>query len=48
MPKALEAIAALKGKWAGVSDRASLDQPAINVPKGIRARNDHQKAAGAR
>ena len=32
MPKALEAIAALKGKWAGVSDRASLDQPAINVP----------------
>ena len=32
MPKALEAIAALKGKWAGVSDRASLDQPAVNVP----------------
>ena len=32
MPKALDAIAALKGRWAGVSDRASLDQPAINVP----------------
>lgn len=32
MPKALDAIAALKGRWTGVSDRASLDQPAINVP----------------
>ncbi len=32
MPKALEAIAALKGKWPGVTDRASLDQPALNVP----------------
>ncbi len=32
MPKALDAIAALRGKWSGVTDRASLDQPAINVP----------------
>jgi NADH-quinone oxidoreductase subunit C len=32
MPTALDAIAALKGKWAGVNDRASLDHPAINVP----------------
>ena len=32
MPKALDAIAALKGKWSGVTDRASLDQAAINVP----------------
>ncbi len=32
MPKALEALAALKGRWAGVADRASLDHPAVNVP----------------
>jgi NADH-quinone oxidoreductase subunit C len=32
MPAASDAIAALKGRWAGVSDRASLDHPAINVP----------------
>ena len=32
MPKALDAIAALKGRWAGVTDRATLDQPAVNVP----------------
>jgi NADH-quinone oxidoreductase subunit C len=34
MPKALEALAALKGRWAAVSDRASLDHPAINVAPG--------------
>ena len=32
MPKALDAIAALKGKWVGVTDRASLDEAAVNVP----------------
>ena len=32
MPKALDAIAALKGAIAGVADRPSLDQPAVNVP----------------
>jgi NADH-quinone oxidoreductase subunit C len=32
MPAALDAIAALKGRWAGVRDRASLDHPAVNVP----------------
>jgi NADH-quinone oxidoreductase subunit C len=32
MPKALDAIAALKGKWGSVADRASVDHPAINVP----------------
>jgi NADH-quinone oxidoreductase subunit C len=34
MPKALEALAALKGRWAAVSERASLDHPAVNVPPG--------------
>jgi NADH-quinone oxidoreductase subunit C len=34
MPKALEAVASLKGRWAAVVDRASLDHPAINVPAG--------------
>jgi NADH-quinone oxidoreductase subunit C len=32
MSAARDAVAALKGRWAGVSDRASLDHPAINVP----------------
>jgi NADH-quinone oxidoreductase subunit C len=32
MPAALDAVAALKGRWAGVTDRASLDHPAVNVP----------------
>ncbi|HEY5079758.1 MAG TPA: NADH-quinone oxidoreductase subunit C, partial [Opitutaceae bacterium] len=32
MPAALDAVAALKGGFAGVSDRASLDHPALNVP----------------
>jgi NADH-quinone oxidoreductase subunit C len=32
MPAALDAVAAIKGKWAGVTDRASLDHPAVNVP----------------
>jgi NADH-quinone oxidoreductase subunit C len=32
MPAALDAIAALKGKWPGVKDRASLDHPALDVP----------------
>jgi NADH-quinone oxidoreductase subunit C len=32
MPAALDAVAALKGRWAGVTDRASLDFPAVNVP----------------
>jgi NADH-quinone oxidoreductase subunit C len=32
MPAALDAVAALKGRWAGVTDRASLDHPALNVP----------------
>jgi len=27
-----DAVAALKGGWAGVTDRASLDHPALNVP----------------
>jgi NADH-quinone oxidoreductase subunit C len=31
MPAALEAVAALKGRWAGATDRASLDHPAVNV-----------------
>jgi NADH-quinone oxidoreductase subunit C len=31
MPHALEAVAALKGRWAGLTDRASLDHPAVNV-----------------
>jgi NADH-quinone oxidoreductase subunit C len=34
MPKALEAVASLKGRWAAIVDRASLDYPAINVPAG--------------
>ena len=32
MPAALDAIAAVKGRWAGVTDRASLAHPAVNVP----------------
>jgi NADH-quinone oxidoreductase subunit C len=32
MPAALDAVTALKGGFAGVSDRASLDHPALNVP----------------
>jgi NADH-quinone oxidoreductase subunit C len=32
MPAAVEAITAVKGRWAGVTDRASLDHPAIDVP----------------
>jgi NADH-quinone oxidoreductase subunit C len=32
MPAAPDAVAALKGRWAGVSDRASLDHAAVNVP----------------
>jgi NADH-quinone oxidoreductase subunit C len=32
MPAASDAIAAVKGRWAGVTDRASLDHPALNVP----------------
>jgi len=32
MPAATDAVAAIKGRWAGVTDRASLDHPAINVP----------------
>ena len=31
MPAALDAVAALKGGWAGVTDRASLDHPAVSV-----------------
>jgi len=34
MPAALDAIAALKGRWARVKDRASLDHPAVDVPAG--------------
>jgi NADH-quinone oxidoreductase subunit C len=32
MPAAIDAIAALKGGFAGVTDRPSLDHPALNVP----------------
>jgi NADH-quinone oxidoreductase subunit C len=32
MPAGLDAVTAIKAKWAGVTDRASLDHPAINVP----------------
>jgi NADH-quinone oxidoreductase subunit C len=32
MPAAPDAVAALKGGWAGVTDRPSLDHPAVNVP----------------
>ena len=31
MPKALEAVAALKVRWAGIAERVSLDHAAINV-----------------
>jgi NADH-quinone oxidoreductase subunit C len=31
MPKALEAVTALKARWPEVTDRASLDHPAVNV-----------------
>jgi NADH-quinone oxidoreductase subunit C len=34
MPKALDAIAALKLRWASATDRASSDHPAVNVPAG--------------
>jgi NADH-quinone oxidoreductase subunit C len=34
MPAALDAVAAIKGRWAGVKDRASLDHPAVDVPAG--------------
>ena len=32
MPSSPDAVAALKGGFAGVTDRASLDHPAVNVP----------------
>ena len=32
MPSPPDAVAALKGGFAGVADRASLDHPAVNVP----------------
>jgi NADH-quinone oxidoreductase subunit C len=32
MPAALDVVAAIKGKWSGVTDRATLDHAAINVP----------------
>jgi NADH-quinone oxidoreductase subunit C len=32
MPAALDAVAAIMARWAGVTDRASLDHPAVNVP----------------
>lgn len=32
MPPALDAVAALKGRWSGVTERPSLDHPALNVP----------------
>jgi NADH-quinone oxidoreductase subunit C len=32
MPKALDAISALKLRWPAASDRASLDHPAVDVP----------------
>ena len=32
MPAAADAIAALKASWPGVTDRATLDHPAVNVP----------------
>jgi NADH-quinone oxidoreductase subunit C len=34
MPAAVDAITAVKGRWAGVTDRASLDHLAVNVPAG--------------
>jgi NADH-quinone oxidoreductase subunit C len=34
MPKALEAVAALKVRWTGIAERTSLDHAAINVPAG--------------
>ena len=47
MPAALDAVAAIKGKWPGVADRPSLDLPAIDVPAAdlvavmAALRNDH-------
>jgi NADH-quinone oxidoreductase subunit C len=32
MPASTDAVAALKAGWAGVTDRASLDHPAVDVP----------------
>jgi NADH-quinone oxidoreductase subunit C len=32
MPAGLDAVTALKAKWAAVTDRASLDHPAVDVP----------------
>ncbi len=32
MPEATDAVAALKRGWAGVTERASLDLPSVNVP----------------
>ena len=32
MSSASAAVTALKGRWTGVSDRPSLDHPAVNVP----------------
>jgi NADH-quinone oxidoreductase subunit C len=32
MPAAADAVTALKGQWPGVTDRPSLDFPAVNVP----------------
>jgi len=32
MPAAADAVTALKGQWPGVTDRPSLDCPAVNVP----------------
>jgi NADH-quinone oxidoreductase subunit C len=32
MPAALDAIKALKARWPGATDRATLDHPAVNVP----------------
>ena len=32
MPAAADAVAAVKGRWPGVTDRATLDHPAVNVP----------------
>ena len=32
MPAAADAVAAVKARWPGVTDRPSLDHPAVNVP----------------
>jgi NADH-quinone oxidoreductase subunit C len=32
MPAAVEAVTAVKVRWAGVTDRPSLDHPAVDVP----------------